>query len=536
MRFISWPWTRRREGRGLAPGPWRPRRRDTGDGATPQAASPAPDPSTLPGQDELGIAPRRRRRATARLLGSALADAAIPHAVDEAPEAVLIAVPSTERARLVSLLRALGREHPALQAHPGRQYGTLGRRPAHELAHEDLVDATWVDVGVPLRIRRYRVGREGFARLLLVEWDPRARRLLALHPGAHRADWTGALDQGDPPPRRAAAVDRRRSPEPGGGRGLVGDVDVVYTWVDAADPAWASAYRRHADADGQRLEQEADEERFRDRDELRYSLRSLELLAPFVRHVYLVTADQVPAWLDTSHPRLSVVPHRELFPDPSVLPTFNSHAIEACLHRIPGLSEHYLYLNDDVLFGREVARGDFFTMAGLAKIRFGSRAIYQGAPPPSAIPTDWAAHNAVSLIERDLGLRPGLRLKHVPLPQRRSVAEELEARYPEALAATRRARFRAAGDVAVPSMLAPFYAIATGRGVEWPHVHDEYVYADTGRSDWPQRRDQIVRKRPKFVCLNATRYRDIDLDTQAENIGRVLEDLLPVPSSFERAG
>lgn len=468
------------------------------------------------------------------MLGAALAEAGIPHATDAIPEAALVAVPAAERARLTRTLRELGRRQPGLQVRPGRLFASTTRRAARDVDVPDLDEATWVDVGVPLRLRRFRVGREGFVRMLFVEWDPQAERMLALHPVEHRADWTSAFVAPDGPAGRGAAEVRPAPPRPCGALDLIGDVDVVYTWVDSSDPRWRDDYARHAGRAGGSLPSADTDERYQDREELRYSLRSLELLAPFVRHVHLVSANQVPAWLDESNPRISVVSHHDIFPDPSVLPTFNSHAIEACLHRIPGLSEHYLYLNDDVLFGREVVPSDFYTLGGLPKVRFGFRAIYDGAPISSAMPTDWAAHNAVSLIERDFGLRMTRRLKHVPLPQRRSHLREIEDRYPEQLATTRSSRFRSRDDLAVPSMFAPFYAIATGRGVEWPDVQSEYVYADTGRRDWPHRRDQIIKKRPKFVCVNSTRYRDIDLEEQADNIRRLLEDFLPVPSSFER--
>ena len=98
-----------------------------------------------------------------------------------------------------------------------------------------------------------------------------------------------------------------------------------------------------------------DAARFADHDELRFSLRSLEQFAPWINHVWIVTADQRPRWLTPDHPWVSVVSHRDIFPDPDALPTFNSHAIEACLHRIPGLAEHFLYLNDDMLLGRPVS-------------------------------------------------------------------------------------------------------------------------------------------------------------------------------------
>ena len=43
--------------------------------------------------------------------------------------------------------------------------------------------------------------------------------------------------------------------------------------------------------------------------ELRYSLRSLEKHAPWVRHVYIVTNGQIPSWLNLDNPRMTLVSH-----------------------------------------------------------------------------------------------------------------------------------------------------------------------------------------------------------------------------------
>jgi len=96
-------------------------------------------------------------------------------------------------------------------------------------------------------------------------------------------------------------------------------------------------------------------------DELRYSLRSLEAFAPWVGNIYIVTNGDTPYWLDTSHSRILIITHDEIFLDRSYLPTFNSNAIELQLHRIPNLSRRFLYFNDDVFLGRAVSRGDFIT-------------------------------------------------------------------------------------------------------------------------------------------------------------------------------
>ncbi|KAL0962884.1 hypothetical protein UPYG_G00346720 [Umbra pygmaea] len=101
--------------------------------------------------------------------------------------------------------------------------------------------------------------------------------------------------------------------------------------------------------------------RFEDNEELRYSLRSVEKHAPWVRHIFIVTNGQIPSWLNLDNPRITVVAHQDIFRNLSHLPTFSSPAIETHIHRIPGLSQKFVYLNDDVMFGKDVWPDDFFS-------------------------------------------------------------------------------------------------------------------------------------------------------------------------------
>jgi len=71
----------------------------------------------------------------------------------------------------------------------------------------------------------------------------------------------------------------------------------------------------------------------------------------------------VPSWLNLDNPRVKIVTHEEIFLNKSTLPTFSSPAIETHLHRIPGISDKFLYFNDDVLFGRTVSPDAFWTHA-----------------------------------------------------------------------------------------------------------------------------------------------------------------------------
>jgi len=110
------------------------------------------------------------------------------------------------------------------------------------------------------------------------------------------------------------------------------------------------------------------ENRFFDNDELKYSMRSVEKHAPWIRNVYLVTNGQVPNWLDLSHSKIKLITHEQIFLNKSHLPTFSSPAIESHLHRIKGLSKRFLYFNDDVLLTRNIWPDDFFTKSNGFKI------------------------------------------------------------------------------------------------------------------------------------------------------------------------
>ncbi|MFB7075300.1 stealth family protein, partial [Streptomyces sp. NPDC056290] len=175
-------------------------------------------------------------------------------------------------------------------------------------------------------------------------------------------------------------------------------VDVVYTWVDGEDPelrAKRNKYKGQGVADI--LDKETNESRYTSHDELKYSLRSLQMYADFVRHVYIVTDGQAPEWLDTEAPGVTVVDHRDIFPE-GVLPVFNSHAIETRLHHIPGLSDHYLYFNDDVFVGRHVTPQHFFYGNGIARIPFSPLKVGVGQPHGGETATNSAGKNVRELL------------------------------------------------------------------------------------------------------------------------------------------
>ncbi|GAB3757451.1 stealth family protein [Microlunatus parietis] len=311
-------------------------------------------------------------------------------------------------------------------------------------------------------------------------------------------------------------------------------IDLVYTWVDGADPAWQRDRAAAADAvdPGRATERADDPARFTDHDELRHSLRSVEQYAPWINHVWIVTDGQRPHWLRPDDDWVTVVSHKELWPDPAGLPTFNSHAIETCLHRIPGLAEHYLYLNDDMIFGRPVAPELFFHPNGIGKF-FASRLTVDLLPPaPGEIASTTAAKNARRLLAERFGMINSGKYFHTAVATRKSVITALEAEFPEVFAATRRARFRTTDDVAAAGSFYLGYAYAVGAAVPGTIA---YEYVDPSNSVDAQRLGQLLRFRtPDSICLNDGHSPDADPARTDLVIKDFLRRYLPVPGRFEK--
>ncbi|MBX2956867.1 MAG: Stealth CR1 domain-containing protein [Cyclobacteriaceae bacterium] len=141
-------------------------------------------------------------------------------------------------------------------------------------------------------------------------------------------------------------------------------IDLVYLWVDGSDENWQAKKNAALEKIGKKLPASAARTtRWTNHDELLYSLRSAEKFAPWINHIFIVTDSQAPKWLNLENPKISIVDHKEIIPNEK-LPLFNSNAIEMFLWKIPGLSEYFLYANDDMFFGKEVQPDFFFDKHG----------------------------------------------------------------------------------------------------------------------------------------------------------------------------
>lgn len=433
------------------------------------------------------------------------------------------AILEVHKKSFLSMLRKMADDLPELEVLTGKGDTVQMQAKPDVIKNADIYEADWCKVGISAP---WDKAKDGYVRFLFIAQE--ARGFLALYRNARKVDWNREFEKLSTADFFFVAGENKVP-------SIIGEVDVVYTWVDASDPAWQKEREKNSVAENINLVSAANDERYLDRDELKYSLRSLYLYAPFVRNIYIVTANQVPSWLNRESGKVRIVSHKDIFPEEQMLPTFNSHSIEACLHRIKGLSEYFIYFNDDMFLGSEVSVDDFFTTAALLKIYLSkSHRIFGGQPLDNAIPTDWAAYNANALIKRDYKLGFDRKLRHYPYALKKSIMEEIEQRYPQEIRQTRLSKFRSNKDLALPSMFSAFYSIATRQGVEWPDNVGEYVYADTGAFNLYKNLADIEKQRPRFFCLNSTSIRDISLKHQAQLIKEFLEYYYPISSPYER--
>jgi hypothetical protein len=287
-------------------------------------------------------------------------------------------------------------------------------------------------------------------------------------------------------------------------------IDAVITWVDGDDPAHIARRQRHQPATPPNANA-TNPHRWACNDELRYCLRSIANHAPWIGRIWIVTDAQVP---DLSRlpadlvARVRIVDHLALFTGhETALPTFNSLAIETLLWRIPGLSERFVYFNDDVFLTGPLAPHDVFD--GLKPVLRGGWVNHTDIAADAASRSDPALLNALTQINAaalaGFGPERMFRSAHVVHPLRRSVLATLFGRHRAAFIANIGHRFRCTSQF-LPQALHNHACIAAGTAVL--HSADDHLHLRTGAvQDYPlpQVRAYLasaLQPQFKFLCVN----------------------------------
>ncbi len=309
------------------------------------------------------------------------------------------------------------------------------------------------------------------------------------------------------------------------------DIDLVFSWVDGSDPEFRA--RRAAQmsqvAVGEGDEAEA---RIRQIDELKYALRSVNMFAPWIRRIFIATDSVPPAWL-AEHPMITIVRADHHFSDKDALPTYNSHAVESQLHNIPGLSEHFLYSNDDMFFGRPLKASMFFSPGGVSRFIEAKTRIGLGANDPTRSGFENAARVNRQLLFERFGQVITRHLEHTAVPLRKSVLTEMEREFPDEFARTQASAFRSSTDISVTNSFYHYYALMTGRAVQQERA--KVLYVDTTTQAGLGLLPELRRRRAHdFFCLNDGSFPEVSAAQRAERVVDFLERYFPIPAPWEK--
>lgn len=309
------------------------------------------------------------------------------------------------------------------------------------------------------------------------------------------------------------------------------EIDLVYIWVDGSDPKWQA--KRHL-FDKENVDRDASANckgRYENNDELKYSLRAVEKYAPWIRKIFIVTDSQKPDWLDTSNPRIQIVDHKEIMPA-EALPCFNSSLIEHFLYRIPGLSEHFLFSNDDMFINRPVTPSTFFAPDGLPYIRLRrvplerlSLALRRMLNRKPLSNYKRIVHNSALLVERTYGKYYSCKSHHNVDAYLKSDIQRVEEMYKNEIEKMYANHIRQENDL--QRTLFSYVALAEKR------CHPIFIGKNESFNGKIHRKDhypRIEKHQPTFFCLNDSQYAD---DDDRRTARQFMEKHFPEKSSFE---
>lgn len=321
-------------------------------------------------------------------------------------------------------------------------------------------------------------------------------------------------------------------------------IDIVYTWFDGNDTQWNAKRNALLPPVEQQNQESFCDARIVSNDELKYSLRSVEMYASWVNRIFIITDNQTPQWLDVNHPKIVIVDHKDILP-PTALPTFNSNAIEQGIANIKELSNQFLYSNDDTLFGRHTSPDYFFTKEGktISRMCIPSRKLRKEILNQSVSTYNKTILAVNRTISKDFNKNYEMLFPHHQIDpySKESIIECLE-KYNQWSDKTINSRFRTDEDV--QRHIYSLYATATGRGVlKASSITQRRILKLLSMARLIKGIDSCVftlnqkniefsikHFRAKLICFNDSET--VNDDDRKKSI-QIIEKLYPKKSSFE---
>jgi hypothetical protein len=325
-------------------------------------------------------------------------------------------------------------------------------------------------------------------------------------------------------------------------------IDIVYLWVNGNDGKWRAKRDQYAN----QLKAAGNlsfakfgnvEGRYRDNDELRFSLRALEKFFPEHGHIYIVTDGQVPDWFQASD-QITLIDHHQLIPH-SALPTFDSGNIESYIHHIPGLSERYFYFNDDVFFGAPVCLENWFFDNGFY-VSWSDEPEVKGnqlqadstsLENASRLSKQWLQAKSDETKQSTRPIDPNYQhtprtFSHSPRPMLKSVMLEIEREAPELFERVRSTVFRTWNKPTIISDFVLRWSLAHGLAKTIDHTH-VYIATDKSLESSSLKHLKKLFGSLDFFCINDTTDDAQDGDPRLVQVRKMLHTLLPHVSQNE---
>lgn len=297
-------------------------------------------------------------------------------------------------------------------------------------------------------------------------------------------------------------------------------IDAVVTWVDGDDPVLRrkrSGYITGRQEDS--FDDIAGSTRYTSSGEIFLCVASILKFAPFIRRIFIITDGQDPhigrlisGYFPDCGVSVRIVDHKEIFRGyGQYLPTFNSLSIETMMYRIPGLSEHFVYFNDDFMLLRPLEESDLvsdgrpvvygywhFTFTAwlcrlLGRLKKHSEFKFRDSMLNAATTLGGKA------------LFRFIRTSHTPQVLRKSVCERFYAGHPEALVSNIRHKFRDKSQFN-PQTLFHTMMLYSGDCV-LRSEKDALVYIGP-RAEWKSKTRRMIdrlkgSRTAKFCCINS---------------------------------
>ena len=330
-------------------------------------------------------------------------------------------------------------------------------------------------------------------------------------------------------------------------------IDIVFPWVDGNDIEWQRERNKYSNnPETQSLGF------YRDWGLLVYLFRGIERFAPWVRKVHFITWGHLPAWLNLENPKLHIVNHKDYIPQ-EYLPTFNSGTIELNIHRIPGLSEKFIYFNDDTFIIAPIKPSDFFHN-GLPR-HYGIHVPYRVSKNDyffyplnnTAIINEhfsmrksilsnfskwfspkYGINNLSTLLMMPFPAFYGFYQAHLPIPHNKSTFSTVWEEEKDVLDTSCKERFRSS--IGVTNWLMESWSIAAGE------FYPQSI--NIGKSFFPNRDfgldnmdaivDYIEKQKGKHICINDGSLDNEEVAGVSSCLQTAFNSILPSKSSFEK--